>query len=126
MFNRGIAYCIKDIDFDNKPAKIHVRGENTKTKTDRTIFLTEEVTNQLNVLLKYKYRTRLFNIFLLFLLNSMAFILIVFINISKIYIENVYVLLFLKIKLLFLVCIAITNIFMMVSFLFNDNLIYTN
>ena len=48
MFNRGIAYCIKDIDFDNKPAKIHVRGENTKTKTDRTIFLTEEITNQLS------------------------------------------------------------------------------
>ena len=38
--------CIKDIDFDNKPATIYVRGENTKTKTDRIIFLTDEVTNQ--------------------------------------------------------------------------------
>ena len=49
---------IKDIDFDNKPARIFVRGENTKTKTDRIIFLTEEVTNQLNAWLKYKRRTR--------------------------------------------------------------------
>ena len=49
---------IKDIDFDNKPATIYVRGENTKTKTDRIIFLTEEVTNQLNAWLKYKHRTR--------------------------------------------------------------------
>ena len=29
---------IKNIDFDNKPATIYVRGENTKTKTDRIIF----------------------------------------------------------------------------------------
>ena len=49
---------IKDIDFENKPATIYVRGENTKTKTDRIIFLTDEVTNQLNTWLKYKHRTR--------------------------------------------------------------------
>ena len=49
---------IKDIDFDNKPAIIYVRGENTKTKTDKSIFLTEEVTNQLNTWIKYKHRTR--------------------------------------------------------------------
>ena len=49
---------VKDIDFDNKPARISVMGENTKTKTDRTIFLTEEVTNQLDSWLKYKHRTR--------------------------------------------------------------------
>ena len=49
---------VKDIDFDKKPATIYVRGENTKTKTDRIIFLTEEVTNQLDTWLKYKYRTR--------------------------------------------------------------------
>jgi integrase len=49
---------VKDIDFDEKPAKIYVRGENTKTKTDRTIFLTEEVANQLGTWLKYKHRTR--------------------------------------------------------------------
>src|SRR6476619_698420 len=35
---------IKDIDFDNKPELIYIRAENTKTKTDRIIFLTDEVT----------------------------------------------------------------------------------
>ena len=49
---------VKDIDFDNKPAKLFVKGENTKTKTDRTIFLTEEISNQLESWLKYKHRTR--------------------------------------------------------------------
>jgi integrase/recombinase XerD len=49
---------VKDIDFENKPARISVMGENTKTKTDRTIFFTEEVTNQLDSWLKYKHRTR--------------------------------------------------------------------
>lgn len=49
---------LKDIDFDGKPAKIYVRGENTKTKTDRIIFLTEETKNQLNTWMKYKHRSR--------------------------------------------------------------------
>ncbi len=38
--------CVKDIDFDTKPARLFVRGENTKTKTEGTVFLTEETTNQ--------------------------------------------------------------------------------
>ena len=49
---------VKDIDFDNKPATIYVKGENIKTKTDRSIFLTDEFTNQLNTWLEYKHRTR--------------------------------------------------------------------
>jgi integrase len=49
---------VKDIDFENKPTRIFVRGENTKTKTDRTVFLTEETANQLESWLKYKHRTR--------------------------------------------------------------------
>jgi integrase len=49
---------IKDIDFENKPARILIRGENTKTKTDRTVFLTEETAHQLKSWLKYKARTR--------------------------------------------------------------------
>jgi len=49
---------IKDVDFNNKPAIIYVKGENTKTKADRIIFLTEEVTNQLDAWLKFKHRTR--------------------------------------------------------------------
>jgi hypothetical protein len=49
---------IKDIDFEKHPTELYVRGENTKTKADRTVFLTEEVTHQLDTWLKYKYRTR--------------------------------------------------------------------
>jgi integrase len=49
---------IKDIDFDNNPATLYIKGENTKTKTDRLIFLTDEVTNQINAWLKYTHRTR--------------------------------------------------------------------
>src|SRR6478752_7462544 len=49
---------IKDIDFEKHPTELYVRGENTKTRADRTVFLTEEITNQLNAWLKFKYRTR--------------------------------------------------------------------
>ena len=49
---------VKDIDFEKHPSGLYVRGENTKTKADRIIFLTSEVTNQLDAWLKYKYRTR--------------------------------------------------------------------
>ena len=49
---------VKDIDFGKNPAELYIRGENTKTKADRTIFLTSEIANQLNAWLKYKYRTR--------------------------------------------------------------------
>src|SRR4051812_28759794 len=49
---------VKDIDFEKNPAELYVRGENTKTKADRPIFLTSEITNQLDILLKYKYRAR--------------------------------------------------------------------
>src|SRR5919199_459724 len=54
------ALCIriKDFDFKSNPARIFVRGEYTKTRTDRTIFLTEEIKHQLNTWLNYKYRTR--------------------------------------------------------------------
>jgi len=36
----ALSIRIKDIDFDSNPAKLFVRGEYTKTKVDRTIFLT--------------------------------------------------------------------------------------
>jgi integrase len=54
----ALSIRIKDIDFDSNPAKLFVRGEYTKTKVDRIIFLTEEVTQQLKSWLDYKYRTR--------------------------------------------------------------------
>jgi integrase len=54
----ALSIRIKDINFDSNPAKLFVRGEYTKTKVDRIIFLTEEVTQQLKSLLDYKHRTR--------------------------------------------------------------------
>jgi hypothetical protein len=37
---------------------VFVRGEYTKTRTDRTVFLTQEMVQQLGSWLSYKYRTR--------------------------------------------------------------------
>jgi integrase len=54
----ALSIRIKDINFDSNPAKLFVRVEYTKTKVDRIIFLTEEVTQQLKSLLDYKHRTR--------------------------------------------------------------------
>jgi integrase len=47
---------VMDINFDK--GEVFIRGEFTKTKQDRHIFLTDELTNQLKLLLDYKYRTR--------------------------------------------------------------------
>jgi hypothetical protein len=49
---------MKDLGLKSSPAKLFVRGEYTKTRTDRTVFLTDEMIQQLNSWLTYKYRTR--------------------------------------------------------------------
>jgi integrase len=54
----ALSIRIKDLDLESKPARVFVRGEYTKTKTDRVVFLTEEVTEQLRSWLSYKYRKR--------------------------------------------------------------------
>jgi hypothetical protein len=54
----ALSIRIKDLDLKSNPAKVFVRGEYTKTKTDRTVFLTEEISQQLTSWLNYKYRTR--------------------------------------------------------------------
>jgi integrase len=54
----ALSIRIKDLDFDSNPSKLFIRGEYTKTRSDRTIFLTDEVANQLKSWLDYKYRTR--------------------------------------------------------------------
>ena len=38
--------------------RFSVRGEYTKTRTDRIVFLTDEIAQQLKSWLDYKYRTR--------------------------------------------------------------------
>ncbi|MGH9976164.1 MAG: tyrosine-type recombinase/integrase [Nitrososphaeraceae archaeon] len=48
----------KDLDLDSKPAHVFVRGEYTKTRADRIVFLTDEVTQQLKSWLSYTYRKR--------------------------------------------------------------------
>jgi len=54
----ALSIRIKDIDFESNPVRLFVRGEYTKTKVDRIIFLTVELTQQLKSWLDYKYRTR--------------------------------------------------------------------
>jgi integrase len=53
----ALSIRIKDLDFDSNPAMVFVIGEYTKTKVDRTVFLTDEVVQQLKSWLDYKYRT---------------------------------------------------------------------
>jgi Phage integrase family len=54
----ALSIRIKDIDATSNPVKISLRGEYTKTKIDRTILLTNEIAQQLNSWMNYKYRTR--------------------------------------------------------------------
>jgi Phage integrase family len=54
----ALSIRIKDLDLESSSAKAFVRGEYTKTRVDRTVFLTKEITEQLNSWLSYKYRTR--------------------------------------------------------------------
>src|SRR5215212_623416 len=54
----ALSVRIKDLDLKASPAKVFVRGEYTKTRTDRIVFLTEEITKQLDSWLNHKHRTR--------------------------------------------------------------------
>jgi integrase len=54
----ALSIRIKDLDLQSDPPKLFVRGEFTKTKSDRTIFLTSELRNQLSSWIDYKYRSR--------------------------------------------------------------------
>jgi site-specific recombinase XerD len=54
----ALSIRIKDLDFQSNPPKLFVRGEFTKTRYDRTIFLTSELSYQLSSWVHYKYRSR--------------------------------------------------------------------
>jgi integrase len=54
----ALSIRIKDLNLDANPARVFVKGEDTKTKTDRIVFLTTEMAHQLSSWLNYKYRTR--------------------------------------------------------------------
>jgi integrase len=54
----ALSIRVKDVDLQSNPPRVFVRGEFTKTGSDRTMFLTSELGNQLSSWLDYKYRTR--------------------------------------------------------------------
>lgn len=54
----ALSIRICDIDFDVTPVKVSIRGEFTKTRSDRFVYLTDEIVRQLKLWLEYKYRTR--------------------------------------------------------------------
>ena len=54
----GLSTRLCDYDFESDPPKLFVRGEYTKTRTDRIVFLTQETVKQLKNWLEFKYRTR--------------------------------------------------------------------
>lgn len=54
----ALSIRICDLDLESNPCKLFVRGEYTKTRSDRTILLTHEIARQLKYWLEYKYRTR--------------------------------------------------------------------
>jgi hypothetical protein len=54
----ALSVRVKDLDLESKPAHVFVRGEFTKTRADRIVFLTNEITRQLKTSLSYKYRKR--------------------------------------------------------------------
>ena len=47
-----------DINFNASPVTVFIRGEYTKTKVSRYVFLTNELAEQLRSWISYKYRTR--------------------------------------------------------------------
>ncbi|MPZ05368.1 MAG: tyrosine-type recombinase/integrase [Nitrososphaeraceae archaeon] len=54
----ALSIRIKDLDLQSYPPRLYVRGEFTKTRSDRTIFLTIEGRHQLSSWIDYKYRSR--------------------------------------------------------------------
>jgi integrase len=54
----AISIRLCDLDLDSNPANVFIRGEYTKTKVDRHVFLTQEIVSQLKSWLNYKYRRR--------------------------------------------------------------------
>jgi integrase len=54
----ALSVRVKDLELESKPAHVFVRGEYTKTRADRIVFLTDEVVQQLKSWLSYKYRKR--------------------------------------------------------------------
>jgi integrase len=54
----AISIRVCDLDLDSNPANVFIRGEYTKTKVDRRVYLAQEIVSQLKSWLDYKYRKR--------------------------------------------------------------------
>jgi integrase len=54
----ALSIRICDLSLDKDPPKVFVRGEYTKTKADRYVFLTSELKTQIERYIVYRYRTR--------------------------------------------------------------------
>lgn len=54
----ALSIRVKDLDLKSNPSRLFVRGEYTKTRSDRIIFLTQELDNQLSSWLSFRYRRR--------------------------------------------------------------------
>ena len=55
----ALSIRIKDLNLDsNSFANLTIKGEYTKTRVDRFVFLTSEMTDQMKIWLNYKYRKR--------------------------------------------------------------------
>jgi integrase len=54
----ALSVRIQDLDLHSNTPKLFVRGEFTKTRSDRTIFITSELRFQLSCWINYKYRLR--------------------------------------------------------------------
>jgi integrase len=56
---RAIEACairLRDLDFQNNPTKLHVRGEYTKTKVSRDIFISDEASKYLKDWIEYTFK----------------------------------------------------------------------
>ena len=54
----ALSVRIKDLDVESVPPRVFIRGEYTKTRTDRIVFLTDEMNQQIKSWISYKYRRR--------------------------------------------------------------------
>ena len=53
---QALSIRLKDINFDSNTARAYIRGEFTKTRQDRCVYLTSEISQQLKIWLDYRYR----------------------------------------------------------------------
>ena len=54
----ALSVRVKDLDVKSVPPRVFIRGEYTKTRTDRIVFLTDEMNQQIKSWISYKYRRR--------------------------------------------------------------------